>query len=407
MTMPRLINRLQICCLVGLAVCTVITTSLAAPPLVDVNRDVVSPAYNWNSFPYAWSEIQAGNWKPTPVHWRRSAANPIVNAGMNSRPIQLDPQTVRVYYGVRGPGKGIYYFDVDVDQPAKIKSGPSGPIITTGAPGEYDSEWVISPEPVRISATHLRMYYSAKAAGDFFQKVWTLAAADSFDNGVTWNKLDANPLLQATDEPWECGAVGFCSVELTDGHWKMWYLGTDNVQNATKQVGYATSDDGVAWKRYAHNPVIAVDANFAWEARAIAVPRVIRDGRIYKVWYCCYENNNTYAIGQAESLDGLNWSRSPHNPVMLAEKNDPIAKSMIAYPGAIHVGQHYLLWYSGDGYGAKGIGLAVASEPQQANYFRIGDTPQVDATWSTWSALENQEPPRRGYIQFATLQTSE
>lgn len=362
----------------------------------------LSPAYEWKSVPHSWADIRDGKMTLTPVHWQRTA-KPMIAQGMNLRPVLWDEQTIRVFYGVRGPGKGIFYIDVDPAQPDRIKAGPVGPILSTGAKGTYDDDWVIAPEPVRVSPTHLRLYYSAKQAGKgFFQKVWSLALAESKDNGKTWTRHAGNPILQVTDAKWECGAVGFCSVEKTPTGWRMWYIGTDDNGNGLliiKQIGLATSEDGLTWTRYPGNPVLPVDPKRRWESRCVAVPRVIRDGATLKMWYCCYETNNTYAVGHAESFDGVRWFRSAHNPV-LRGAGKGFDSAMTAYPGTIRVGDRYLMWYCGNGYGSSGIGLATADVPRGASSFRTGTTAEPDATWSAWQTLDAMEPTRQGYIQF-------
>lgn len=369
----------------------------------DPGRDTISPIYDFESFPYTWREIRDQVFPITPVHWRRHPASPVVSAGMNPRPVWWNPSTIRVFYGWRGRGHGIHYFDVNPKTPHVITAGPTGPIVSTGPQGSYDADWAIAPEPVRLSEKKVRLYYSAKKTGNqFFKQLWSLAVAESEDNGQTWRKSGAGPVLTVGSARWECGAVGFCSVEKDERGWRMWYLGTDDEggEKALKQVGFATSVDGLKWERYEWNPVIAVNPDLSWERGAIAVPRVIRDGKLYKVWYCCYEKNVTYAVGQAESFDGIHWFRSPHNPV-LTGSGQGWDSNMAAYPGVIRAGEKYLMWYSGNGYGGQGIGLAVADAPKGAWLCRTGVEPQPDKSWSAWQPVGETEPPRTGRIQFA------
>jgi hypothetical protein len=182
----------------------------------------------------------------------------------------------------------------------------------------------------------------------------------------------------------------------------MWYLGTDTSSNATKQIGYATSEDGLAWNRYSQNPVIGVNPANHWEKGAIAVARMIRDGKLYRTWYCCYPQNNTYAIGCAESVDGITWTRSPGNPI-LQGSGKGWDSAMTAYPGVVRVGNRYLMWYSGNGYGSAGMGLATADVPTGTLLYRTGQTNEPDESWSQWLALGDKEPERTGQIQFAVV----
>jgi len=388
--------------LLASTVCAALLVGVGHAVEIDPAVDTLSPSHAWSTFPYSWSEIRGGEFDLTPMHWQRSPANPLLPRGMNSRPVVIDAETVRVYYGNRGTGGGICYFDVDPAAPEKIKAGPVGPIITTGPAGSYDDDWVLCPEPVWISPTHVRMYYAAKKKGGFFAKTWSLACADSLDGGATWTKHAGNPLQTATDDEWESGAVGFTSVERDDRGWRMWYLGTDRDANAVKQIGYATSSDGLTWDRHPNNPVIAVDPTNEWERGAVAVARVIRDGRLYRAWYCCYPRNDTYAIGSAESVDGLTWVRTPNNPVLKGDGTG-FDSAMTAYPGAVRVGDRYLMYYSGNAYGGQGIGLATAETPRGAWLYRTGTSARPGADWTAWRPLGEHEPPRDGFIQFAVV----
>ncbi|MCA9115742.1 MAG: hypothetical protein KDA79_11710 [Planctomycetaceae bacterium] len=394
----------------------------AAAAKITTETATLTPAYGWEEFPLSWRDIRAGKLPVTPVRWERFAGNPVVPSGMNARPMRWDGDTIRVWHGRRGKEPGICWFDVSPDEPQQLRGSVVGPVLSPGPADSYDGDWTISPEVIRLKDGRLRMYYSAKKKGaSFFGQLWSLAVAHSEDDGQTWQKHADNPVLQVTTDKWESGAVGFCSVlrNSTGDGWRMWYLGTD--EHAIKQVGLATSADGLTWKRFAGNPVVPVNPQLRWEKGAIAVPRVIQDGPLLKMWYCCYENNNTYAIGFAESIDGETWYRSPHNPVMVPEgETGPDAgktwnSRMVAYPGVIRAGGKYLMWYSGNGYGNAGVGLATAQVPGSEGenaagggnasqlLYRTGATVQPDESWSSWQPVANAttEPARSGWIQFA------
>ena len=80
---------------------------------------------------------------------------------------------------------------------------------------------------------------------------------------------------------------------------------------------------------------------------------------------------------------------------------------MTAYPGVIRVGDRYLMWYSGNGYGSQGIGLATADAPRGHWLVRTAEHSEgADRKWSDWQPLPQKEPQRTGVIQFAIINDS-
>ena len=138
----------------------------------------------------------------------------------------------------------------------------------------------------------------------------------------------------------------------------MWYVsgtGWDVVDGAPRpryHVKYAESADGTRWDRDGR---VCID--FARpEEHAIGRPCVVRDGELYRMWFCA--RGDAYRIGYAESRDGLDWER------MDAEAGIDVSASgwdseMQAYPVVFdYDGARHML-YNGNGYGSTGIGLAV------------------------------------------------
>jgi predicted GH43/DUF377 family glycosyl hydrolase len=93
----------------------------------------------------------------------------------------------------------------------------------------------------------------------------------------------------------------------------MWYFGGD--QNDVKQIGYATSSDGLSWTKYAGNPVLTVGNPGEWDETEAGGPRVVYDGATYHLWYHGYSGTCCDSIGYATSPDGVNWTKYASNPV--------------------------------------------------------------------------------------------
>ncbi len=132
----------------------------------------------------------------------------------------------------------------------------------------------------------------------------------STDYGQTYSPYYKNPVLKPT-QAWETSAIGVKEpsviYDATDSLFKMWY----NVTTYTKitSVGYATSPDGKNWTKYPDNPVflpLTERIGEEWPGEVNHV-NVVQDPVYgYHLFYA-----NHFAIFQAYSPDGIEWTREP------------------------------------------------------------------------------------------------
>jgi hypothetical protein len=129
----------------------------------------------------------------------------------------------------------------------------------------------------------------------------------------------------------------------------VWFDGTINhcyySYNNYTAIGHATSWDGINWTEdTAHNPMLTIGANDAWDNKTIAVFNAWEESGS---WYALYrgEGSSGAKIGLATSSDGLHWSKYEANPVINNHlANDPA--------GIIKVGSTYYLYANtAGGYG--------------------------------------------------------
>jgi predicted GH43/DUF377 family glycosyl hydrolase len=177
-------------------------------------------------------------------------------------------------------------------------------------------------------------------------------------DGVAWKRMSATPVLSA-ETPWEKGAV-MCPHVLWDeaaGLFKMWYSGGE--QYEPDAIGYATSRDGLAWTKNPANPVFKSDPAIPWEKHKVTACQVIRQADGYLMFYIGFRDVDHAQIGVARSRDGLtNWERLPANPIIRAGENKWDHDACYK-PYAIYDGQKWLLWYNGRHGGVEQIGLAI------------------------------------------------
>jgi predicted GH43/DUF377 family glycosyl hydrolase len=150
-----------------------------------------------------------------------------------------------------------------------------------------------------------------------------------------WQK-HATPVLKPGPEgAWDDGPLSEHSVILKGGVYHMWY----NSSGESRDIGYATSPDGVTWTKHPGNPVIKPGQSNSWEGRFVSSPAVIVESGTLKMWYRGYDSRNESHIGLAFSTNGITWTRYPQNPVLT------IGAGEFETHAVVYDGKTYHLWY--------------------------------------------------------------
>ena len=177
-------------------------------------------------------------------------------------------------------------------------------------------------------------------------------------NGLVWRRMSQKPVL-AAESAWEKAAL-MCPHVIWDqdtGSYKMWYSGGE--QYEPDAIGYATSKDGIHWTRYSQNPVFKAEPAHSWEQAKVTAAQVERYGDWYLMFYIGFRDVDHAQIGVARSKDGIsNWERLPANPIIRPGKGEWDADACYK-PFAIFDGNKWLLWYNGRHGSLEQIGLAV------------------------------------------------
>ncbi len=201
--------------------------------------------------------------------------------------------------------------------------------------------------PTVISTTgKYRMWYQGRGL-TFYGYGSKLGYATSQD-GTTWQKYVNNPVLGPGDPgEWDEAYRGQVTVLKDSGMYKMWYSGGGF--SAPWQTGYATSVDGLDWEIYAGNPVLAAGPPGSWDETEADGPTVLKDGTGYKMWYYgCNADYTVCSIGHATSPDGIAWTKYAGNPVLESTPGE-WDESGLGWPRVIKKDGAYTLWYHSDG----------------------------------------------------------
>lgn len=128
-------------------------------------------------------------------------------------------------------------------------------------------------------------------------------------NEIVWNDYEANPILTKDNNGSPYGPY-YGRILFDDNKYKMWFAngyGSDKFD-----IGYAESLNGLTWS-IVKIRALEVGPTGSWDSYCVHPGAVIKDGNIYKMYYCGQSRPNDASdkrIGLATSTDGINWTRS-------------------------------------------------------------------------------------------------
>lgn len=189
--------------------------------------------------------------------------------------------------------------------------------------------------------------------------VCVLKEAGKFRMWVSWRPKASIALVESSDgihwsEPrivlgprkesgWEDDINRPIVLKRADGY-HLWYTGQ---AKGHSWIGYATSRDGVTWKRMSTKPVLSPERR--WEKVAVMCPHVVWDehAHSFRMWYSGGEQNEPNAIGYATSPDGLTWTKRTANPIFSPDKRNDWEKDRVTACQVIRQGDWHVMLYIG------------------------------------------------------------
>ena len=194
-------------------------------------------------------------------------------------------------------------------------------------------------------------------------------------DGINWTKYSGNPILDVSyTGGWDSLGVETVTVIIDSlaplsEKYKMWYAG-QYFNSYRYDIGYAWSADGINWTKHL-DPVMQVGVSTQWDNGFLEGPSVIKDGSIYKMWYCGYDavvdgsgTDGHANLGYATSPDGINWAKYDGNPILTTGLNawDSIN---VQDPHVIKENSLYHMWYGGgasNSYYDQQVGFATSPD---------------------------------------------
>ncbi len=285
------------------------------------------------------------------------------NSALTPTAYLLNDEVIRIYVSFRdtkGIGR-IGYIDVEAKDPSKIIQISNDPVLDIGKRGMFDDSGVILGDLINID-DKIYMYYVG------FQKVEKVkflaysGLAISHDDGGSFTRYQQTPVLDRAQEALYIRAIH--SVIYEDGKFKIWYAtgsGWENINGVDYpqyDINYIESDNGTDFCNYG---IKCVKNNYQNKEYRIGRPRVYKNKDKYIMNFTYGTVDGRYIMGQAESLDGLIWTRNDaKRGIELSESGwDSIH---LSYPSVIKTKYGTYLFYNGNNMGADGFGYAELVE---------------------------------------------
>lgn len=255
---------------------------------------------------------------------------------------------------VTGSAPGTHHFRIgwiDLDSRFRVIAESSGPIV------EPDPQFegcfsVFMPCIVDMGNGTLRMHYvgavTPVSKNNLNHRPFM---ATSTDGGTTWKRHGA-PLLYP--EPGETG-IGTHHVWRDKNEWRMIYTCVVRPHPERRYLlKFATSPDGIRWAKPANNVALEI------ADETCARPFVWKVGSRYLMTYTHDRPGQWYRIRYADSADG--WHFTDRGELLTVDPQSDWQSEMVCYGWPMpDLG---LMFYSGNGFGAKGFGVTPFKIPE-------------------------------------------
>ncbi|MCK5415394.1 MAG: hypothetical protein KAJ35_08430 [Thermoplasmata archaeon] len=163
----------------------------------------------------------------------------------------------------------------------------------------------------KVNGTYYLYYCAGPSWGHDSAKDIGLATST---DGISFTKHSSNPVLTHGTH----NSV-FSPVPYYNGTWHLFYSANDGGEEGTRDIygNYAYSDDGVNWTDYTNNPVLPNgNPNNVWDGLQAQTECIINDNGTYKLYYTGDTGNtNDWQTGLTTSTDGVTWKKNINNPV--------------------------------------------------------------------------------------------
>lgn len=272
--------------------------------------------------------------------------------------------TVRVYLTMcdaAGIGR-IGYVDVSQDDPTRVLKIADNPLLDVGTPGSFDENGMLGTSLVSLDDGTRYLYYVGFELGTKIRYRLLSGLGIQKPGEQTFTRFSRVPILERSDE--ELFFRGGPFVLREDEKFRMWYVAgsqwTDigGKEMPVYDIRHIESADGVNWPRRG-TPCIRIEYP---DEHGFGRPYVLRDGSGYRMFYSVRRiSHRAYRMGYAESDDGIAWTRKD-DEVGLDVSGEGWDSEAVCYAAVISIKDREYMFYNGNGFGRTGFGVAIRKE---------------------------------------------
>ncbi|GGY27978.1 hypothetical protein [Paludibacterium paludis] len=293
-------------------------------------------------------------WKPDgSLPWARSHAS-------CPTPVRLRDGTLRVFVQSRDANNvgRVGYVDLDPDNPRRVLNVSRTPVLDVGEPGTFDHSGMLQTSVVPMPDGRLFLYYVGFELCHSIRYRLLTGLAVSEDGGDTFRRVRPTPILERS--PTELYFRGGPHVLRENGRFRMWYVAgstweeIDGKSMPVYELRYIESENGIDWPDSGRLVFSFHNDN----EHGLGRPVVYHDPDGYRMYYSIRRRNPArYGIGYAISQNGLAWERKDHLAGIDVSPDGWDAQS-VEFGFEIEAGGHTWLLYNGNDFGGTGFGIA-------------------------------------------------
>lgn len=222
----------------------------------------------------------------------------------------------------------------------------AAPVLTRGAPGEWDAVDVLNPSVVSFQGRYHNLY------SGFDGRTWHTGLATSAD-GTEWQK--EGKILSPDPRTWEGDYIAANGHALVTGGGIEYYYQANG-------IGLARSTDARNWTKE-RTPVLAPGPRGSWDEKGVGDPYVLTIGTTRYLYYLGQDRAHRQRLGVAISHDGVKWWKLRSNPILELGEHGTFDANGLGEPAVwISHGSYWMLYTGRDASEYRRTGLARSKD---------------------------------------------